>query len=63
MYCCRVRVQVTFPIVGLDMREFIASPTAAEGEWIYDLYAVSVRVVCYTPHGVVAGASRLGHYA
>ncbi len=34
--------QVEFPRSGLDMKPFIAQP-GMEGDWIYDLYAVSVR--------------------
>ncbi len=33
--------QVNFPVVGLDMRPYIGNPLV-EGDWTYDLYAVSV---------------------
>ena len=38
--------QVNFPVVGLDMRPFIGSPTV-QGDWVYDLFAVSVRCVAH----------------
>ncbi len=34
---------VDFPVVGLDMRPFVGSPLVG-GDWVYDLYAVSVRL-------------------
>jgi hypothetical protein len=39
--------QVNFPIVGLDMKPYIGQPHV-EGDWTYDLYAVSVGATTHS---------------